>query len=247
MAYEGTEKYFFIIFLIFFIVYIIVKVCLSKLFKEAKISGWKAYIPIYNKKVLVEMLELKKSVFYKTLIPIGNLYYYYIIISRMLEVYNMNKKEAIWFLLVPAYKFPELILKKPQYRLHMYDDTEEFIQNENTLFVDEKQNKQEPQINTTVVEEIEYNQMPDINYNQQMTPKELMDNVFNNSTLEPDKKQETYIEAKKEEIKEEVNPIMTDNGKPRVCPNCGTKVDKLAKVCFFCGKEIPWHKKANLI
>ncbi len=236
MAYEGTEKYFYIIFAIFFIVYIIVKVCLSKLFKEAKIPGWKAFIPFYNRMILVEMFDLKKSIFYKTLIPIVNLYYYYIIISRMLDVYGFDKKEAIWFILIPSYKFPELIIKKPQYRLHMYDNTEEFIQNENTLFENEKE-KPAPQ--PTVVEETNYEQMPNINYNQQLTPAQPVDNIFTNSNLEPDKRHETYVEAKKEEVKEETNPIIADNGKPRVCPTCGTKVDKLAKVCFFCGKEIP--------
>ena len=35
--FEGTGKYFLILFLIFFIVYLTVKICLSKLFKESRV------------------------------------------------------------------------------------------------------------------------------------------------------------------------------------------------------------------
>ena len=64
--FEGTGKYFLILFIVLFIVYMTVKICLGKLFKEAKIPAWKAYVPFYNRLVLVELLDIKKSVFYKT-------------------------------------------------------------------------------------------------------------------------------------------------------------------------------------
>lgn len=256
MAFEGTGKYFLILYLIIFIVYIVVKICLSKLFNEARIPGWKAFIPFYNKLVLVNLLDLKKSIFFKTLIPIANLYYFYIIIDRMLEVYGFNKKEAIWFLIIPIYKFPELILKDPKYKLHMYDNTEEFIQNESSLF--KKEEQPQPQavselqslipefqsvnptnFSETISNNVVSSQMPETNYTKTLTPTPTIDNVFTNDNLVPDKKQETYVEAKKEEVKEPTNPIQGPAGKQRVCPHCGTKLDNLAKVCFFCGTELP--------
>ena len=132
--FEGTGKYFLILFMVFFIVYITVKICLGKLFKEAKLPVWKAYVPFYNRLVLTNLLDLKKSVFYKTLIPIGNLYYYNIIIKELLKAYKLNPKESIWFIIIPMYKFPELVFKHPKFMLHMYDETEEFINNQNVLF-----------------------------------------------------------------------------------------------------------------
>jgi len=113
MAYEGTGKYFWLLFLIYLIVNLVSKYSLSKLFKGARVSGFKAYIPFYNRYVLIKLFDLKKSLFWKTLIPFANLYYYYVIISRMLEVYGYDTKEAIWFLIIPIYKFPELVLKNP--------------------------------------------------------------------------------------------------------------------------------------
>ena len=86
--FEGTGIYFLILFLILFIVYLTTKVCLGILFKQIKIPAWKAYIPFYGTLILVDILEMKKSVFYKTLIPFVNLYYYKIIIAELLKVYN---------------------------------------------------------------------------------------------------------------------------------------------------------------
>ena len=82
MIFEGTGKYFWLIFLIFFIVFITVKICQTYIFKTMKIKSWKAFIPFYNRLLLIEKLDLKKSIFYKTLIPFANLYYYYIIIVQ---------------------------------------------------------------------------------------------------------------------------------------------------------------------
>ena len=110
--FEGTGKYFLILFIVFFIVYLTVKICLGKLFKEMRIPAWKAYIPFYGTLILVDILDMKKSVFYKTLIPFVNLYYYKVIIAELLKAYQLNPKEAIWFVLIPMYKFPELVFKK---------------------------------------------------------------------------------------------------------------------------------------
>ena len=74
--FEGTGKYFLLLFIVLFIVFITVKICLGKLFKEMKIPAWKAYVPFYNRLILVDILDLKKNIFYKTLIPFYNLYWY---------------------------------------------------------------------------------------------------------------------------------------------------------------------------
>lgn len=243
--FEGTGKYFLMLFIVFFIVYLTVKICLGKIFKSAKLPVWKAYIPFYNRLVLTDLLDLKRTVFYKTLIPFGNLYYYNIIIKELLKAYKLDPKDSIWFILIPMYKFPELVFKNPKFILHMYDDTEEFISNQNILFEKESNVPKEININETkpntvnqsevIINPNTYNQMnneikeENINYTN--------DSVFSNNSLEPDERKETIIEAKKEEKKEE-KPIITDPGKPKVCPNCGTKLSPAATTCFLCGTKI---------
>lgn len=253
MSFEGTGKYFWMLFLFYLIINLTVKICLSNIFKKARQKGWKAFIPFYNRLVLVNILDLKKSVFYKTLIPFANLYYYYIIIGRMLEVFEMNKKDAIFYLLVPMYKFPELVFRNPSYNLHMYDETEKFFHNEKSLFEKEpvkevpvaepvlniNQNTQSQSVNDdsnkVIINPSGYNQLGQID-NQVV---QNSDSVFTNRSLEPDERKETVIEAKKQEEKEETNPILSETGRPKVCPRCGTKLESTANVCFFCGEKIP--------
>ena len=212
MIFEGIGKYVTLILLIFLIVLITVKICEYFIFKSAKIEGYKAFIPFYNRLLLIEKLDLKKDIFYKTLIPFANLYYYYIIIEKLLDAYNLDNKQAIYFILIPMYKFPELIFKKPQFMLHMYDNTEQFLNNEKSLYEKE-------------VEEI-----------QQTENNNENESVFLNNSLQPDERKETIIKAG-EELKEE-KTIIKDEFKPKVCPNCKTKLEPTAKICFFCGKEV---------
>ena len=63
MLMEGTGKYFSMLFLVFLIVYITSKICVGFLFKRAKVPFWKAYIPFYTPYVIVELLDLKKTLF----------------------------------------------------------------------------------------------------------------------------------------------------------------------------------------
>lgn len=243
--FEGTGKYFLLLFIVFFIVYLTVKICLGKIFKSAKIPSWKAYVPFYNRLVLVNLLDLKKSLFYKTLIPFVNLYYYNIIIQELLKAYKLNPKESILFILIPMYKFPELVFKNPKFMLHMYDDTEEFINNQNILF--EKESNNQPQIqtqqnqNNIVINPGPYNQIQNV-VNEEppvnLYTTENTENVFSNQSLEPDERQETIIEAKVQEQKTEQNPIFVDTSKPKVCPKCGTKLAPTATTCFLCGTKL---------
>ena len=75
MLMEDTAKYFWLLFLVFLIVYIAVKLSLGALLKRAKEKAWKAYIPIYTTYVLVDLLNLKKTYFWLSLIPFVNLYF----------------------------------------------------------------------------------------------------------------------------------------------------------------------------
>ena len=182
--FEGTGKYFLMLFIVLFIVYMTVKICLGKLFKEAKIPAWKAYVPFYNRLVLVELLDIKKSVFYKTLIPFANLYYYNIIIKELLKAYKLDPKESIWFILVPMYKFPELVFKRPKFMLHMYDDTEQFLSNQNILFETTPEDLNQSQIPNQAVNQtpnLDINQVPDQTTNQVQTPNQVNGVVINPS------------------------------------------------------------------
>lgn len=212
--FEGTSKYFYLLFLIFFIVYLTVKIVLSKLFKGAKVAGWKAFIPFYNRLVLINLLDMKKSIFYKTLIPFGNLYYYNIIIKELLKAYQLDPNESIWFVIFPMYKFPELLYKNPRFMLHMYDETEEFIENQNVLF-------NQPVEEKTIISPENYEQT----------------NVFTDESLKPDERKETVVEAKEEVVKED-KPIVINTSGTKVCPKCGTKLSADASVCFLCGTKV---------
>ncbi len=249
--FEGTEMYFFLLFLVLFIVYLTVKICLGKLFKQMKIPAWKAYIPFYGTLILVDILDMKKSVFYKSLIPIANLYYFKIIIAELLKAYQLNPKEAVWFVVFPMYKFPELVFKNPRFMLHMYDETEEFLVNQNTLFEDSKKTPQTSQPGITIepniynqtlsqpaISEIETNSEP-VNQNTNLNTQTNNENntVYFNKNMQPDERHETFIEAKTEEKKEE-KPIIVDKSKPKICPHCGTKLAPTATVCFLCGTKL---------
>ena len=227
--FEGFGKYFLILFIFYLIIVLAVKISLSVLFKNMSIAKWKAYIPFYNKYLLVKKLDLKMKVFLLTFIPFVNLYYYNIIIKRLLEAFEQNSKDSIMFLIVPLYKFPELAFKNPEFRLHLYDNTEEFIHNEMSLFEKPGENVQETvQTTETIINPADYNQ----------TGNNSADTVYYNTDMQPDERKETIIEAKQEEIDEKVNPITVNNLKPKVCPRCGTKLEPTAKTCFFCGSEV---------
>ena len=241
--FEGTGKYFLMLFIVLFIVYLTVKVCLGKLFKEMKINPSKAYIPFYNRLVLINKLDMKKNVFYKTLIPFYNLYIYKIIIGELLRAYKMDPKDAVWYVVFPMYKFPELVFKHPKYMLHMYDDTEEFIVNQNVLFEKESDkhinSSANQQTNDVIINPESYNQINNtVNEEPQMNVYNENDNVFLNESLQPDERQETVIEAKKQEIKPEEKPIVVDKSKPKVCQKCGTKLSPTATTCFLCGTKL---------
>ncbi len=144
--FEGTFIYFFLLFVLYLVIYITVRICIGSLLKRAKEKAWKAYIPFYTVYFLVDMLSLKKSVFYMTFIPVANLYYYNIIIKKLLENFGQDSKDSVLYLIIPLYKFPELVFKKPKYLANEYDLTEGFVEAENILFnKDNKDNKENEQ------------------------------------------------------------------------------------------------------
>lgn len=237
MIMEGTGKYFLIIIFIFFIVYLTVKICMYKIFKNMGLPGWKALVPFYNRLVLTEKLDFNRKMFFKTLIPFVNLYYYSIIISKMLEAHNLNPKQGPLYVLIPMYKFPEFVFRHPTFTLHLYDETEEFITNQQALFEkhpeDETPQTVEEPIPQTILEP-EEPQKPNLY---------VAENIYSNQNLEPDKRMETYVEAKPvEQAPEPETPIIkTVTGRPKVCPNCGAHLSPDATTCFLCGTKLPWQ------
>lgn len=256
MLLEGTSIYFWLIILVFLIVYITVKICLGNLLKRAKQEAWKGYVPFYTTYVLVDLLGLKKSVFYMSLIPFVNLYYYNIIVAKLLEGFNLNPKDSIWYIVIPMYKFPELVFRRPKFKLNEYDLTNEFIETQNALFnksqdelpdsielIDvhkeiEKKMEQEANSYTTdsgiVIEPNNYNQtINDVGsiYNDNA------ENVYTHNTTEEEEKQMTYVEAPEPEEEKVQKPIIQpfEEGRGKVCPNCGTKLAPGATTCFMCG------------
>ena len=87
------------------------------------------------------------------------------------------------------------------------------------------------EIHTKIIKTQIYNQNNNIE-----TP--YNETVFTNQNLQPDERQETYIEAKVEETSAPLNPINATNLRPKVCPKCGTKLEPTAKTCFFCGTNV---------
>lgn len=62
--------------------------------------------------------------------------------------------------------------------------------------------------------------------------------VFTDKSLEPDKRHERIVEAKKQEEVQK-NPITEAvKGRLQMCPKCGAKLAPGAKVCFLCGTHL---------
>lgn len=158
--FEGTFKYFFILFIFYMIVYITVRVCIADLLKRAKDKPYKAYIPFYTIYYLVKMLDLKKSVFYMTLIPFVNLYYYNIIIKKLLEAFGQDSRESALYLIIPLYKFPELIFKNPKYITDEYTLTEGFLVDQNIMF--NKESKSDDSVSLSTPTSQDFNQISEI-------------------------------------------------------------------------------------
>lgn len=236
MIFEGTGKYFLILTMVFLIVFLTVKICLSKIFKNMGIPGYKAYIPFYNRLLLIENLDFSKKLFYKTLIPVANLYFYGIIIEKLLEAHNLNPKEAPLYVAFPMYKFPEFVFRKPKFTLHMYDATTEFLTNQQMLY--QKVEEEEPAPDIKSIDEYAYNEV--LNPGSSNRPNlYVADNVFTNNSLAPDTRKEQFVEAVKQEEKKEETPIIkTVSGTNKICPNCGAKLAPDATGCFFCGTKL---------
>lgn len=264
MLMEGTGIYFWMMFFVFLIVYITVKVSIASLLKQAREKSYVAYIPIYTTYYLVNFLGLKKRLFYFSLIPFVNLYFLNIIIQKLLEDFQQDPKQSIWFIIFPMYKFPELAFKKPVVASE-YDLTKEFIETQNILFeqpkeelpdqinlidlskVNEEKSIYDDTVNGTVIAPSNYEQVPDSIisdvkednvsvFQQNNNPK--MESVFNNQNLEPDRKHVTYVEATPTAVKEEKPIVENIDGRPKVCPNCGAKLSPSATTCFLCGRHL---------
>ena len=331
--FEGTFIYFFLLFILYLIINISVRVCIANLLKKAKEKAWKAYIPFYTVYYLVNFLNLKKSVFFMTLIPFVNLYYYNIIIKKLLESYGQDSRESVLYLIIPLYKFPELVFKRPRIITNEYELTEGFIEDSNLLFNKETKNENSNTLTATMsndfnqineVPEInqnntsvggnfnqinptagnigasqnsfnQINEVPEINQNSTSVggnfnqinptagnigtnqnsfnqinevPEINQNNTFNNinniqensvtnnfdqslfssrnaEVTDSDLKEnarnithETYVEAPLEEKEEKPAVVPFEQGRPKVCPNCGATLSSSATTCFLCGHNL---------
>ena len=294
--FEGTFIYFFLLFILYLIINISVRVCIANLLKKAKEKAWKAYIPFYTVYYLVNFLNLKKSVFFMTLIPFVNLYYYNIIIKKLLESYGQDSRESVLYLIIPLYKFPELVFKRPRIITNEYELTEGFIEDSNLLFNKETKNENSNTLTATMSNDFnQINEVPEINQNStsvggnfnQINPtagnigasqnsfnqinevSEInQNNTFNNinniqensvtnnfdqslfssrnaEVTDSDLKEnarnithETYVEAPLEEKEEKPAVVPFEQGRPKVCPNCGATLSSSATTCFLCGHNL---------
>jgi len=235
MLMEGTGKYFLMLFLVFLIVYITAKICVGFLFKRAKVPFWKAYIPFYTPYVIVELLNLKKSLFYFTLIPFANLYFYYIIIQNFIVNYNQNEKDTIWYLLFPMYHFPKLVFKRPKFIYNEYEMTADFVETQNVLskeFTDKLPEKLD------VVEVVTYDDGGTVDTYVEDSIEETEDikNFYTeNSVFEDEDKPEFESSILERKLK---GQTMASENKQKLCPKCGAKLTPSAATCFFCGTTL---------
>ncbi|MBR2833323.1 MAG: zinc ribbon domain-containing protein [Bacilli bacterium] len=262
MLLEGTSLYFWLLFLIFLIVYITVKICLGSLFVKMRDKAWRGYVPFYATYILVQKFNLKPLIFYMTLIPFVNLYYYNIIIKKLLQAFAQNEKDSIWYIILPMYKFPELVFKNPVYiEKNNYELTNEFIAAQNALFNTPKEELPEEinlvDVNKTLEQNTDgmvinpsnfeqnletTNKINELQTKSENNPNEIgtyinteSENIYTTPTSEEESNNVTYVEAK-EETKEE-KPTITplNQGKEKICPKCGTRLAPGATTCFMCG------------
>lgn len=258
--FEGTGKYFLLLFLIWLIAYITKKICFFFLFKNAKEAPYKALIPFVTTKTLINMLNMKKSIFYLCLIPGVNIYYYFLINKELLKGFGQDDTKAIYYTLIPMYKFPELVFKNPRFILNEYDLTSAFMETQNALF--EKPKEELPDKielvnlsnkvdeyhsnNDIVINPVTYKQVDVKEENNLWKEKKIVkdkedagyDSVFINQNVEPEKRQEKVVTVQKKEeaVKNPIDPYK--DGKPKVCPNCGAKLSANATTCFLCGTKL---------
>ncbi len=265
MLLEGTSLYFWLLFLVFLIVYITVRLCVGSLLKKMREKAWKGYIPIYSGYVLVKKLNLQPFVFYMSLIPIVNLYYYNLIIKKLLEAFAQNSNKSIWYIIFPMYKFPELIFQDPVYvEQSNYELTNEFIAAQNVLFnkpveelpdsinlVDVGEAVQK-NVDGLIINPASFQQNMETTKDSSKQPlnsndpsiittyiNNPNDNVYASDITDEQRNKVTYVEAK-EEKKPEEKPIITplSQGKEKVCPKCGTRLAPTATTCFMCGTNL---------
>ena len=169
------------------------------------IESWKAFVPIYCKYELIKLLGLDTKIVFKTLIPIINLYYFNIIIKKLLEVTSNDPVESIWYLIFPMYKFPEMILRNPSFNF--------------------AQRVEEPVISNQTVDELleisDDNVEPLFNVNKDS-------GVYVPSTNEPQIKEEDELIVNPSQSTETMNTL-------NICPNCNAILKEKVNTCPTCG------------
>ena len=234
MLLEGTALYFLLIFLIIVLTYIIKKVSLIFIFEKARIKGINALIPFKYRIDLTDSINLNRSVAYMAYIPVYGIKYRKIIIETLLQGLGLNKKDYIYFIMFPMYKYPELAFRNVKLIQNNYSLTETFLESEKIL--SKKDNEQSSKIennqtnNNSLLNNINYEQeLVSVDNNQKDIYPE--DSIFT--------KQQSNNNYNKKAYQED-NEVVSSNqaNNEKICPNCGAKLSHDSTICFLCGKKV---------
>ena len=87
----------------------------SKVFKKANRSGIAAWIPFYNLYLLVEIANLSKGYFLLSLIPIINLYAFYVIDMKIAKLFKKDNSFGYGLFFLPFIFYPILAFSDSEY------------------------------------------------------------------------------------------------------------------------------------
>ena len=253
MLFEGTAKYFWMLFLVWLLVYITKKVSLYFIFKKVRMNPSKAFIPVMYRVNLAREIGISPKAAYMSYIPFYGIKYRKEILDTLLKGFSLNTKDSIWYFIIPMYKYPELVFRNVNFVQNDYSLTEMFLESEKALSeVDPNPNdlnnvqNSNANFNDSIFSDngvMQGTSTPINAYPPNMTPvtnqNVNLDTVFTNQNLEPDDRHERYVEAPKEEPKKE-KPIITplETGKNQVCPKCGATLTPNVTTCFMCGQRL---------
>lgn len=94
---------------------IITLISLSKIFKKSNFSPLSAWIPFYNLKTVIDIVNLPFIYFILSLIPILNIYIFYKISNLMAKMFKKSEMFGLGLFLLPFVFYPILAFGKSEY------------------------------------------------------------------------------------------------------------------------------------
>jgi len=101
------------VFLLALIIFTLISV--SKVYKKANRSGISAWIPFYNIKILLEIVNLPSVYFVLMLIPIVNIFVYIKICFLLAKFFRRSKEYAFGLMFLPFVFYPILAFSRSEY------------------------------------------------------------------------------------------------------------------------------------